>query len=356
TYFEIDIYIDSSPRTFSECLQDVGQWWETALGTEHAKIPSGASNPVYSTWYAYHQKMTTQALLQECRLAKELGYDTIIVDDGWQTHDGQRGYDFTGDWEAERFPEMAKFVADVHRIGMQCMLWYSVPFCGVKSKAYQQFKGKFLTENHRWAPVFDPRYPEVRKYLVDKYTQALQDWNLDGFKLDFIDDFHVYPETPAGAEDGRDFASVNLAVDQLISEITQSLKAINPAILIEFRQKYIGPQLRKIGNMFRAFDCPNDSVTNRLRTTDVRLLAGSSRVHSDMITWHPEETTEIAALQLNSILFSVPQISVRLAEQSEQHLRMIRFYTDYFNTNRELLMHGNFRAHSPLENYPLLSV
>ncbi|MEL6143296.1 MAG: alpha-galactosidase, partial [Bacteroidota bacterium] len=153
-----------------------------------------------------------------------------------------------------------------------------------------------------------------------------------------------------------DFASVNLAVDQLISEITQSLKAINPAILIEFRQKYIGPRLRKIGNMFRAFDCPNDSVTNRLRTTDVRLLAGSSRVHSDMITWHPEETTEIAALQLNSILFSVPQISVRLAEQSEQHLRMIRFYTDYFNTNRELLMHGNFRAHSPLENYPLLSV
>ena len=354
--FEADIYIDSSPRPFSDCLQDIGLWWEAALGNNHAKVPSSTSDPVYSTWYAYHQHMTTEELLHECTIAKDLGYKTIIVDDGWQTHDGQRGYDFTGDWEPKRFPGMANFVAEIHQLGMQCMLWYSVPFCGVKSKAYQQFKGKFLTENHRWAPVFDPRYPEVRKYLVGKYTKALEDWNLDGFKLDFIDDFKLYPETPLGAEQGRDFASVNLAVDQLIEEITQGLKAIHPTVLIEFRQKYVGPRLKKIGNMFRAFDCPNDSATNRLRTTDVRLLAGSSKVHSDMITWHPTETTELAALQLNNILFSVPQISVRLAEQSVQNLRMIRFYTNYFNTNRALLMNGYFRAYGPLENYPILSV
>lgn len=356
TVFEIDLYIDASNRLFSECIQDVGLWWEAALAGEQAAITTAVSDPVYSTWYAYHQALDTTSLLKECQLASDLGYKTIIIDDGWQTEDNQRGYDYTGDWLPERLNEMRAFVADVHQLGMCCMLWYSVPFCGVKSKAYQRFKGKFLTENHRWAPVFDPRYPDVRAYLVDKYSKALSEWKLDGLKLDFIDDFHVYPETPTGKADGRDFANVNQAVDQLITEITAALKAINPLVLIEFRQKYIGPRLRKIGNMIRAFDCPNDSVTNRLRTTDVRLLTGSSKVHSDMFTWHPDEPTEIAALQLNSILFSVPQISVRLAEQSEEKLRMIRFFTDYYNANRSLLMDGHFQAYGPLENYSLLSV
>jgi len=147
-----------------------------------------------------------------------------------------------------------------------------------------------------------------------------------------------------------------VAVDQLISEITAALKAINSAVLIEFRQKYIGPRLKKIGNMFRAFDCPQDSLTNRLRTTDVRLLAGLARTHSDMFTWQPDDPVEYAALQLNNILFSVPQISVRLPEQSAEHLAMIRFYTQYFNAKRELLLDGHFRATGPLENYPVLAV
>jgi len=84
--------------------------------------------------------------------------------------------------------------------------------CGIR-----WFKGKFLTENHRWAPVFDPRYPEVRQYLIDTYSKALALWNLDAFKLDFIDDFKVYPETELTKAGGRDFANVNEAVDKLLT-------------------------------------------------------------------------------------------------------------------------------------------
>ncbi|MEL7160185.1 MAG: glycoside hydrolase family 36 protein [Bacteroidota bacterium] len=346
--------IDRTATTYDRTLQDVGRWWDDQLRGELPAIPAAARAAVYSTWYAYHQEMTPDDLLAECRIARDLGYRTIIVDDGWQTLDNQRGYDYTGDWEAERFTEMRAFVDAVHELGMQAMIWYSVPFCGPKSRAYQRFRGKFLTENHRWAPVFDPRYPEVRAHLVGRYASALRDWKLDGFKLDFIDDFKVYPETPSGKADGRDFADVNAAVRQLITEIRDALTAIRPDVLIEFRQQYIGPELRRLGNMFRAFDCPHDSATNRLRTTDVRLLAGQSVVHSDMFTWHPEETDEVAALQLNNVLFSVPQVSVRLREQSAGKLAMLRFWTGYYNDNLAQLTGGDFRAYSPLENYPLL--
>ena len=353
-HYETEIRIDTRANHFSDTLQEVSDWWASYEQLRPMETFEAAKLPLYSTWYSYHQSISVKALLEECRNSAKLGYELIIIDDGWQTKDNNRGYDYTGDWEPDRIPNMLEFSEEVHRLGMKFMVWYSVPFCGKKSKAYQTFKGKFLTENHRWAPVFDPRYPEVRTYLIDIYAKALKDWNLDGFKLDFIDDFKVYPETEMTMENGRDYSSVNEAVDRLMTDISKTLRAIKPEILIEFRQKYIGPAMRKYGNMFRAFDCPNDSLTNRIRTTDVKLLCGKTAVHSDMFTWHKDEPVELAALQLVNIMFSVPQLSVRTANLTEDYVKMIDFYSKYWLANRDILLEGDFYPHSPLANYPLL--
>jgi len=350
-----EIRIDSRPVLFSESLKGVSDWWASFDHLKPMEVFDDAKIPLYSTWYSYHQSITVDEVLTECKESAELDYKVLIVDDGWQTKDSNRGYDFAGDWQPERIPNIKEFVEEVHKLGMKFMLWYSVPACGKKSSAYKKFKGKFLTENNRWAPIFDPRYPEVRDYLINIYASALKDWNLDGFKLDFIDEFRVYPETELTKENGRDYSSVNEAVDRLMSDVMKTLRAIKPDVLIEFRQKYIGPAMRKYGNMFRAFDCPNDSVTNRIRTTDVKLLCGNTAVHSDMFTWNKEEPVELAALQMTNILFSVPQLSVRMENLPENYVRMIYFYSTYWMKNRAVLMDGKFIATSPLANYPLLS-
>ena len=70
--------------------------------------------------------------------------------------------------------------------------------------------------------------------------------------------------------------------------------------------------------------------------------------------WHPDESVELAALQMTNILFSVPQVSMRLREISKPHLQMIRFYTDYWKANRSVLLDGSFQARSPAANYPIL--
>lgn len=354
--YSTEVLIDRSKKHFSEVIQNVARWIlnETSYQSK-SKDTKLAKAPLYSTWYAFHQSLDERALLDECRTAKKLGYDLIIIDDGWQTIDDGRGYDFTGDWNAERFADVAGFVKDVHAEGMAIMFWYAVPFCGKKSMAYKQFKGKFLTENHHWAPVFDPRFPDVRSYLVDTYASALRNWKIDGLKLDFIDDFKIYPETELHELAGRDTLSIPEASQLLISEISDALIAINPDVLIEFRQKYISPALHRLGNMFRAFDCPNDSLMNRVRTTDVKLICGDSAVHSDMITWHAEESIETAALQFTSILFSVPQLSVRLVQRRKEEIEVIEFYTRYWRDQKEVLLAGNFRAFKPLANYPYLS-
>ncbi len=352
----VTVRIDVRNCRFGESLNDIAKWWQNDIGYKPMQVPLAAKLPVYSTWYAFHQDLDTQELLEECRLAKPLGCDTIIVDDGWQTMDSNRGYDFTGDWEPIRMSNMKAFTDEVHLLGMKAMLWYSVPFVGIKSKAFNIFKDKLLTVDHRWAPVFDPRYPEVREYLIGKYEQAVGEWGYDGLKLDFIDDFREYEATPKGRANGRDFASVNEAVEELLCNIRTRLEAINPDVLIEFRQRYCGPVVRQNANMLRAFDCPADSVTNRIRTTDLRLLGRGTAIHSDMLTWHPSSSYEVAALQLNAILFSVPQISVRLKDSSPEVREMIGFYLNYYRSNIGILLDAKIVARGPLENYSQLEV
>jgi alpha-galactosidase len=351
----IELRIDRRPVPYWTALGEVAEWWAAQPGYAPAPVPESARRPIYSTWYNFHQKVDAAVLLKEVALAKQVGFESIIVDDGWQTLDSSRGYAYTGDWEPERLREMKAFVDGCHKEGMKVLLWYAVPFAGTNARAGERFKDKALRfEERLGAYVLDPRYPEVRQYLVDVYRKALQDWGIDGLKLDFIERFVADEKTVLEAAGGRDYAPVNEAADRLLTDVLAELRTLNPEVLIEFRQPYIGPLIRKYGNMLRASDCPNSYLSNRVKTVDLRLLSGTTAVHGDMILWHYGEAVEIAALQFASVLFSVPQVSVRLGEIPPDHLAMVKFYTTYWNANRSVLLDGKFEPRSPSANYPLI--
>jgi len=251
---------------------------------------------------------------------------------------------------------MKEFVEAVHDLEMKFVLWYAVPFVGENSKVYEKMKGKFLSYwEGQGTYVVDPRFPEVREFIIETYIKAVKEWDLDGFKLDFLGRFRADEDTELLAKNGRDFASVNKATDKLMTDLMLSLRRIKPDIMIEFRQPYAGPAMRKYGNMLRAADCPNVALINRVGTTDLRLISGNTSVHADMLMWHYNESVESAALQLLNVLFSVPQISVRLADIPKEHFEMVRFYTKYWLKNRAVLLEGKFSPQGPLENYPLIT-
>jgi alpha-galactosidase len=355
TRTEIEIRFDRRPVPLRTSLDGVREWWSGMPGHEPAPVPAPARLPMYSTWYSYHQSVSAEQLLREVELAKELGYEAIIVDDGWQTLDSSRGYAFTGDWEPERIPAMREFVDAVHARGMRLLLWYSMPLVGEKSRTYPEFRGKYLRYwDGQGAWVLDPRYPEVRRHLIDTCRAAMLDWGVDGFKLDFLGFFVATDSTELTATAGRDYGSVNEAADRLLTDLMAELRELNPDVMIEFRQPYIGPLMRKYGNMLRAADAPYVAVDNRLRTVDLRLLSGGTAVHSDMFMWHPGDSVTAAALQFLNILFSVPQLSVRLERIPPDHREMVRHWTAYWRANRDVLLDGEFIPHGPLADYPLI--
>jgi alpha-galactosidase len=355
TSYEVTVRIDARGVPYSDALAGVTEWWAGLPNYAPAPVPDGALLPVYSTWYSFHQNLEVDEVMAELRLSAELGYEVVIVDDGWQTLDNQRGYRFTGDWKPERIPDMKGFVDAVHELGMKFMLWYSVPLVGEESENFSRFRGRYLRYwTSQGAYVLDPRYPEVREFIIGTYLDAMEDWELDGFKLDFIGMFAANDSTELTARGGRDYASVNVATDRLMTDIMVRLREVNPEILIEFRQPYIGPLMRKYGNMFRGVDAPNNAWANRAEVTDVRLLGGNTAPHSDMFMWHESEPVEAAALQFLNVLFAVPQLSVKLTQYPESHKEMVGFWTQYWKENRDVLMRGAFVPSTPGNVYPVL--
>jgi len=362
--YAVEIRLDSRDIFYGDAIGDASEWMCRASGVRPMEAPETAFDPLYSTWYTFHQDVSGALVEEECRLAAKLGMRTLITDDGWQIDQpiGKRtevGYMFCGDWAAGRnFPDMAAHVRRVHALGFKYMLWYSVPFIGEKSANFARFKGKFLPAENScdggW--VLDPRFPDVREFLVNTYEKAVREWDLDGLKLDFIGRFTLKGADPAVLENyaGRDIRCIPLAVERLLTDVMARLKAIKPDILIEFRQPYIGPCIRKFGNMIRATDCPLSMVENRTRIARLRLTSGNTAVHSDMLEWRSDETPESAARCIINSLFGVVQYSVRLKTLPESHRRMLAHWIRFSQDHRQALLHGKFRAHYPAADYPLL--
>ncbi|MBO7742276.1 MAG: alpha-galactosidase, partial [Victivallales bacterium] len=339
--------LDTRNIPMDEAVASAAQWW-VSLGLTPAFVPEDAKKPCYSFWYSYHQNVNDKDVEDECRRAKAIGFDVCIIDDGWQTDDGNRGYAYCGDWQPThaKFPDMAAHVRKVHEIGMKYILWYSGPFMGRYAEHLEEFSSMILRENRENEYILDPRYKKVREYLLQTYLDALQNWDLDGFKLDFIDSWNDSPDNAPYAPE-MDIPSLQDAVDVFMTTVITELKRRKPDILLEFRQSYIGPRMRTFGNMFRVADCPLDYIKNRVGILDLRMTMGHSAVHSDMLMWHPEETAERDALQIISVLFGVMQYSAKLDTLNPRTEKMTRFWLDFMKEKQNVLLDGELRSYDP---------
>ncbi len=351
------VRIDTRSIAYYDSIYDVVEWWEKDCGYIPTHVPEHAKLPMNSLWYSYHQAIDVEDIIKECKLSKPLGMDTVIVDDGWQTDDNSRGYAYCGDWRVAKakIPDIKDFVNRIHETGMKVMFWYSVPFIGIHTENYEHFKDMLLdrTGNSRDFWSLDPRYKEVRDFLVKTYADSVSNWGLDGLKLDFIDSFSLSGKS-LEYDARRDYQSLEDAIDALMTEVTETLKSINNDVLIEFRQSYVGPAIRKYGNMLRVGDCPNDAILNRQDVVNLRLTSGKTAVHSDMLMWNIEDSVESAALQFASVLYSVPQVSMKISNLPEEHKKMLAFYLAFWREHRETLLEGKLLAANPESAYSLV--
>ena len=347
------VRLDGRAIEWGQAIREATEWVRERNGTGIANVPREAFRPLYSTWYGFHQNVTDKELEEECARAAELGMGTLIVDDGWHTDDTNKTYAVCGDWmiSTRRFPNVREHVKKVQAMGMKYMLWYTVAFVGKRSEAYQKFAGKWLYETNEMG-IPDVRYPEVREYLIECFVRAVKDWEVDGLKLDFVDCLGAWSDAPG--ETGRDYWSVEAAIERFVADATKALRAVKPDVLIEFRQKYVGTRMQQFGNMIRVVDCAGDATANRVGIAQLRLITMKAAVHSDMIEWHVDDTAENGARMILNSMFGVVQYSMRIDRLPKDHLEMMRHWIRFSREHESALLHGEFRAHYPEMKFPIL--
>lgn len=151
--------------------------------------PDDAYEPIWCAW-GYERGFRTQQIYGTLPKVKEIGYRWAVLDDGWQTAEG--------DWyvRKDKFPDgdvgMRAFVRRIHDQGLKAKLWW-VPMAADPGTDLLRDHPDFLLLNQdgsardiSWwdARYLCPAYRPVQDYTVALVKKILTDWDYDGLKID----------------------------------------------------------------------------------------------------------------------------------------------------------------------------
>lgn len=335
---DFELIIDQRPQVWTDSLAD----WRKALALPLPEFPEGAWEPVFCTWYAVHAAVTQDWVEKNAEIASRLGFRTLIIDDGWCFDVMKRvspetistWYEMIGDWflSEKKFPDFENHRKRVQAMGMKYLLWVAPFLIGAKSELYKQLADIVKPEYHEGCYTFDSSRKEAAKLLLGKMKHVIQDYGLDGLKVDFLD--YIFPnmEEPRG-EDTTHF----------IQELARTIREVKKDALIEFRQAYATPGMLAYGTQFRAGDVPFDFIDNFHRLAQIRISVGDGvPVHADPAYWHPQESPVNISRHMIASLAGVPMLSMDLLAISETEQKIIRHWLGFYQAHRETFNYGKW--------------
>jgi alpha-galactosidase len=317
-------------------------------------VPPQAYDPVFCTWTAIHHDVSHDWIMRNARLAADLGFGTWITDDGWFIEQGAfSDYRYAGDWlpNAIKFPDMKAHVAAVQALGFRYVLWVA-PFMVGKDSDAATLHAHLLMEGQARNNFNNlvPWYPETADVVADLLTRLVQDYGLDGLKIDFLDSLRVNPDQMNGL---RQFM-LGHSFHDVLQQATDQVRAIQPEVLIEYRNSYANLASRSYANIYRSSDVPINFTLNRWQAVMLRLLVPDRAVHMDPALWHPEDSDENVAVQMINCIVSVPMVSIELERYPKSHLEIIRHWIRFYNEHRDTIIHGEFKPKLHYGHVPLI--
>jgi alpha-galactosidase len=161
--------------------------------TMRARVPASPLTG-WCTWYYFFGENTERDVIANLgRIrAERLPLDVILIDDGYQTSDG--------DWtsiDTDKFPHGMKWLADeIKRAGHLPGIWLA-PFAANENSALAREHSEFLLRDEKGEPVcswihwgakcfsLDLARADVQNWLRDLFRTLSDDWGYELFKLDF---------------------------------------------------------------------------------------------------------------------------------------------------------------------------
>jgi alpha-galactosidase len=339
--WEESFYLSKAALPWPEIVGDYISFVDAAWPQVRLKVPAEAFNPVFCTWTAIHHAVDQAWVLKNARLAAGLGFKTWITDDGWFTEKASfADYRYSGDWQPslKKFPDFAGHVRQVQEMGFKYLLWVAPFMVGQESAAAKTCAHLLQKpiERLHFANL-TPWKLETGQIIGSLLEDRLREYNLDGFKLDFIDSVR-----PAEKPEQADYQSAGEGIYTILSEAVDRLSRIKEDVLIEFRNSYTNLASRRYANLYRASDVPVNFSLNRWQVAMERLLTPDRAVVLDPALWHPHDTDENVAVTLINTIVSVPMVSVDLQKYPQSHLDLIRYWIGFYREHLDTIVHGEF--------------
>jgi alpha-galactosidase len=153
------------------------------------EAPASAFDPVWCAW-GYERNFTMEQVLGTLPKVKELGLEWVVLDDGWQTNEG--------DWVLDpvKFPngdqDMRDFVAQIKAQGLKPRLWIAPLAADPGSEILFKHPEMLLLDADGgfqkvtwWNSLTQcPGYQPVVDYYVALTKKIIGDWGFDGLKID----------------------------------------------------------------------------------------------------------------------------------------------------------------------------
>ncbi len=137
-------------------------------------------------WHRTPTLYSDQKVLDEIAEFKEHQFPLSVIglEPGWQS----KSYPCTYEWDPGRFPEPAKFIAQLKAQGIQTNLWIN-PYISPESQLIDKIKP--YTASHTVWNGFVPDYglPQVNKIIGDHMKKYQLDLGVSGFKMDENDGY-----------------------------------------------------------------------------------------------------------------------------------------------------------------------
>jgi alpha-galactosidase len=145
--------------------------------------------PVWCAW-GYERNVTAEQVLGTLPKVKELGFKTAVLDDGWQTSEG--------DWQLDptKFPngdaDMIAFVKSIKAQGIQPRLWLAPLAVDPGTDLLRNHTDMLLLDQYgavndvTWWNSFTlcPAYKPTVDYFKALVAKIIGEWGFEGLKLD----------------------------------------------------------------------------------------------------------------------------------------------------------------------------
>jgi alpha-galactosidase len=252
-------------------------------------------DPGWCSWMYYPRVAEADVLLAAQTMATRLadaGYKMIQIDGGW--------WNKRGDWEPnERFPHGIRWISDeVHKRGLRFGIHMSPFRIDADSRLAKQhpdwmlraLDGSGLAAERAGARepryILDASHPDARRWLGETFARMARDWNVDYFKLDFLE---------LGAREGirHDPSSTGIAAFRSAMRVIRESVPANIVILgcnlptlagYEYVDAArVGPDINKVG---KGHTGPNGEYANMVWGGETQSLTAQARAEARQFYTH----------------------------------------------------------------------